>query len=113
MKVVLKTTVLDRIIEDIEKAKRAGRLVDYVLVTPEESAQLRYDLRADRFIESALLRYVAGPKSSVQDQSTFKCWDFAYQGTTPELHGRRVRVTSSDTICGYPLLVVPAEYHPK
>lgn len=113
MKVVLKTTVLDRINEDIAKAKQAGRLVDYVLVTPEEFSQLRYDLRADRVIASTVFRYVAGPQEVVQDPTTFKCWDFAYQGVTPQLHGRRIRVTSSDTIHGYPLLVVPAEYHPK
>lgn len=110
MKVVLKTTVLDRIIEDIDKARRAGRLVDYVLVTPEEYAQLRNDGRADRVVENNLYRF---PPRDVSPCDTFKTWDFAYQGTHPNLHGRSIRVPGNETIYGYPLLVVPAEYHPR
>lgn len=111
MKVVLKTTVLDRILEDITKAERENRLVDYVLVTPDEYAKLRHDTRAERAIYSVFPDY---PGSATSDPfATIKTWDFEYQGTNPARYQRRIRVVSNLTIYGYPLLEVPAEYHPK
>lgn len=111
MKVVLKTTVLDRIRDDIEKAERAGRLVDYVLVTPAEMADLQGEVGPRYVIENRFHGYLG--VDTFDHSATFKTWDFSYQGTNPALYRSHIRVASSETIYGYPLLEVPAEYHPR
>ena len=110
MKVVLKITVLDRILEDLSKAARAHRTVDYVVVTPAEYAELGRDMRVYSHMESPLGLSAIGATPS---NATFHTWEFAYQGHDPHLHGRRLRVASHEKLGGYPLLVVPAEYHPR
>jgi hypothetical protein len=111
MKVVLKTAVLDRILADIEKAMRERRLVDYVLVTPAEYAQLRDDRRAGHAIESSFRCWISD--EAVDPSATFTTWDLEYTGSQPAKRHRRIRVPSNETIYGHPLLVAPADYHPR
>lgn len=115
MKVVAKRTVLDRIMEDINKLRREDREVDYVVVTDEERRELHMDHRCDRYLGNSYRWCV----SSMPMDATFKTWEFTRtvhpSQSSAQFRGRdHIRVTNhGETFCGFPLLVVPADFHPK
>lgn len=114
MKVVLKVTVFDRILADLEKAARDNREVDYIAVTPEEHAELRRDRRSDYALESDFMRF--GMDDIDPMKATFTTREFEFTGD-PRKHrpirGRRLCVPSNANFMGKPLFVVPEEYMPK
>lgn len=109
MKVVPKVTVIDRILEDIRKLEQQNRKADYVVVTPEEADEMGKDAR--------MWSYTSGPAytvlASAAMQEAYKVWDFLLTGKGKLGDYPSIRVISHATFCGIPLLVVPAQYHPK
>lgn len=108
MKVVLKVSVLDRIIEEFHKAARACREVDFVAVTRDEYAELRMDIRVHSYIHSGLdFRIATQAMDAAVRTRDFQCLDASrsWRG-----YGDYIRCVSYEQI---PLFVVPAEYCPR
>lgn len=114
MKVVLKVTVFDRIMEDISKARRENRAVDYVVVSPDEYVELCGDGRAPRSFSYEPLYSFKSASAAFLD-ATMECRDFRIPNPTREDSARNnlvYRTVSRETIFGVKLYVVPKEYHP-
>lgn len=113
MKVVLKVTVLDRIIEEFNKAARLDREVDYVAITPAEHVELRSDMRIARYLSNPLSYWSVPPDAA--KELTMQTRDFPLLDTYRGMGGRSpyIRCASYDQIMGKPLFVVPAEYCPR
>lgn len=111
MKVVLKETVFDRILERIAAVKRENRLVDHIVVSDREYRELRDDYRTDRHLRYPHTRWI---NEAPARDATFRVWDFPVR---PSHRGRpgtnpHIRVASHDEFMGYPLVVVPEPYMP-
>lgn len=116
MKVVLKKTIYDRLMERLNDAKRERREVDYIVVSERERA----DLMADRRTLFNMGRTGCSFMDSAEAADTpFKTWEFRLR--PEQLRAKRgesgyrpeyIKVTTTETFCGYPLLTVPAEYLP-
>lgn len=116
MKVILKETVVDRILRDLSEANRKGRMVECIVVTSEEDRELRKDVRFFDYVHSDLLspfvNYAAGKLAVEELKVTTR--DFALDKRCYPAGARRpiLRVASTCTFQGVPLYVVPKEYHP-
>lgn len=113
MKVVLKVTVVDRLLEEFAKAQRNNREVDFVAVTPQEMAELKNDLRSNIYVQFPMFDYI-GKDAAVK--VTYQARDFEYTGPRDmrgtQYQWRRFR-ESFDTFMGVPIFVVPEEYMPR
>lgn len=112
MKVVLKETVFDRIMERIHQARRDNRKVDYIVVSETEYRELRQDDR-HYYMMSNCLKFAA--PGEVQRDAKFRTWEFRLR--KEHWNDRRfgaecVRVASSEEFMGYPLVAVPDDYMP-
>lgn len=107
MKVVLQTTVLDRIREDIRKADQTGRRVDYIAVTQDEYNDLRSDVRVRGLMTNA---WDFPSYSASMAEATFHTRDF--EKRSGYIGQSRMRFASREQLYGSPLFVVPQEYHP-
>lgn len=74
MKVVLKVTVIDRLIEEFAKAARSNREVDYVVISERESFDMRHDRRYFDYVQSPMF----GLGREVDAKATFRCLEFEY-----------------------------------
>jgi len=113
VKVVAKVTVLDRILEDIRKLHRENREVDYVVVTPDEYAELRSDRRI-----AALMQYPFSDLMTGEDisKATFTTRDFELTDTSRASYAKgpmRYRTYPQGSIHGADIYVLPKEYHPR
>jgi hypothetical protein len=105
MKVHLKETVLDRIIERVYQAKRDNRVVEYITVTPPEYAELRNDGRARVYVQNdySFMR----PSDIDCGATTLDTLDFDVKPKAGDCMGQRYRVASHEKFMGVPLFVVP------
>lgn len=111
MKVVLKETVFDRIVERIRQARRDNRKVDYIVVSETEYRELRDDARLYSALSNCLKFAAPG---EVQRDATFRTWEFRLR---PQRNHRPplppyIRVASFEEFMGYPLVAVPDDYMP-
>ena len=116
MKVVLKRAVFDRIKEDIYKAKREHREVDYVAVTPPEYAELSRDPRSIGYLEGNF-SHCFRLDAQMDASAVMHVRTFEFTGTTEAHHaacrGRYLQVPAEGTFMGNRLFVVPEEYMPR
>lgn len=101
MKVHLKVTALDRLVEKFISAQNEGREVDFVTVTPREYAELRHDLRCRTYISDDFSR---APNTDVL---AYETRDFAIKPGSHKPQGSRWRVASHEKFMGRPLFVIP------
>jgi hypothetical protein len=99
MKVVLKPSILDEIYKRIRDAEMSHRKVDYILVTPQEYDDVRYQARPDLGLSP----------SSMPSDAKFQTIEL----DSPYQRYSKIRFASHDTLFGFPLYVVPPEYIPK
>ena len=96
MKVVLKPSILDAIYNRIKEADARNRKVDYILVTPEEFDEIRYE---------------ASPNISPLSMGRNPCAEVEFKTVTLtnrcDPHGPKRTFASHNTLFGYPLYVVP------
>lgn len=117
MKLVLKTTVIDRILKDIAAAKAQGREPDYIVLTEAEMKELDRDTRSYNYVESDLMKTFAHyAEGKVTDTVKYDVRDFDIRPefSTNRSYDRyqRYRAVTTSRFQGVPLFVVPKEYQP-
>lgn len=115
MKVVLKGSIIDRILSDIAEGQRKGRDPEYIVLTREEYSSVRcYDWER-RFEDRYSFNRVCDGPISAMDTMTVR--DFPYTGPrgggTPGDRPMVRRVPEEGHFMGIPVFVVPAEYMPR
>jgi hypothetical protein len=105
MHVHLKITIIDRIIERLDAARRVDREVEAISVTPKEYAELRTDIRSLQYLVDPTMYIMPRQmvdyselKSVTRDYAVKK--GYGYQGS-------RYRVMSREKFMGINLFVVP------
>jgi len=101
MKVVLKPSIIDEIYKRIRDAEMGHRKVDYILVTPEEFDEIRYQARPN-------LSPVAMDYRNPFAEVSFKTVTLTDR-TDP--CGPKRTFASHNTLFGYPLYVVPNHFN--
>ena len=111
MKVVLKITVLDRILKDMDDARRQNRAVDYIIVSDSEYDELRSDCRT-RFGTSSVCMAMPRTPAAADEQVLCDIREFPLVGRPPT-SGCRFRAYPRETLDGVKLYVVPEMYCPR
>jgi hypothetical protein len=115
MKLILKTTVVDRILERIADARRRDREPDCIVITPEEQAELHHDRRIHTFVERESF-YRVDPGEPISATSVMVTRDFertsGYSTYDRCYGGRYLRCMTREKFMGIPVYVVPLEFHP-
>jgi 7-keto-8-aminopelargonate synthetase-like enzyme len=114
MKVVLKVTVIDRLIEEFAKAARNNREVDYVVISERESREMHQDWRYFDYVQSP--RFGLRNGEAVDAKATFRCLEFEYTGPK-NMRGTQYQYRrfgeSFHTFMGVPIFVVHEDYMPR
>ena len=106
MKVVLKVTVLDRILKEISHARATGHEVAHIIVSEAEHRELRADRRSGTYLLTGFAAYAAPHNAG------------AFETIELSVHkgkiGMRpfIRAVSNEFFNGYKLYVVPEDYAP-
>ncbi|MEJ1593518.1 hypothetical protein SMA75_20200 [Escherichia coli] len=114
MKVILKTTVIDRILKALSDARRDRREPDYIVVTHEEYDELRHDARSYHFFHDAWqVRYVPPTeKIDTTDIIRYRHFERIEHYRYPDSR-RMITAMPSGKFTGVDLYVIPKEYHPQ
>ncbi|BAP34915.1 hypothetical protein AVU43_gp21 [Ralstonia phage RSJ5] len=112
MKVILKTTVVDRILESLSAARRDRREPDCIVVTHEEYAELRKDMRGDYVLQSRLAACLTRSDPPTYDPIPVRYFERINHYCYPDAR-RCIAAVSDYTFHGIPLYVIPKEYHPQ
>ncbi len=106
MKVVLKVTVLDRILKEIGTARAAGREIAHIIVSEAEHRELRADRRSMANHTSFVFSRAA-PDATVEFETIELPVRKGRAGMRPY-----IRAISNEFFNGYKLYVVPEDYAP-
>ncbi len=101
MKVHLKSTIIDRLVERVHAAKSTGRQVEFITVYPREYMELRSDGRAWQYLSSGISFHASSvppPDISLKDRSFL---------TSRGPRGDHFVVASHETFMGFDLYVIP------
>lgn len=112
MKVVLKVTVIDRLLEEFAKAQRNNREVDYVVISERESHEMHSDRRYYDYVQTPRF----GLDREVDAKATFRCQEFEYTGPK-NMRGTQYQyrrfAEAFYTFMGKTIFVVHEDYMPR
>lgn len=112
MKVVLKVTVLDRIVEQFNKARAGRQEVDHVVISHDEYSELRGDRRCMDYISSPPI-WCMPSDTSVSQELTIRDFELVNMAARGALARPRYRAVSHETFMGAPLFVVHKDFCPR
>lgn len=87
MRVIYKKTVLDRILDEIHKAKAQRKEIEFILVTPQEFDEIRRDLSCYMRIEFDQSAYSMVATSVIELKDPCSTRTYKYIRTGETIHG--------------------------